>query len=169
MGPGAWRAFPEHIFFQGPMPFFPKHRKKTAGGKPLAGQQGLGAAARPLGAAARPPPHQGRVFAGKKRPCEASHLPDNRGWGPPGRRPKSEKCPRSLWGALGAPLCPPVPPWGPMGPRCAAGLARSALYSCPLGAWALHCAAGLRDITICTCSLPCSAPSGFWFGVGFWT
>ena len=167
MGPGAWRGFPEHFFFPGYMLNIYKKlhfwwKKRPCGERRQRTTRAGGS--QPSFFAG------GRVFAGKKRPCEASHLPDNRGWGPPGRRPPggqnpgfSKNAPGASGGLRGLPLSPPVPLVGPLGPqraqkspgglmgplgphgarvgplgphvgpRCAAGLARSALsalYSC---------------------------------------
>ena len=121
-------------------------REKTSlRGKPLAEQQGLGAAARREGAAAR-------LEGAAARP-EPPRRPKN---APGGLRcpplgalgaPKGPKKPRGPHGALGA-------PWGPCGalgascgPPLRCGNARSAVYSCYVE-WALRgTSAGILSAT----------------------
>ena len=79
-------------------------------------KQGLGAAARPAAAAARPEKATARPEKAAARP-EPPRRPGGR------REAKIRKIrkvvPEPLGGSKGLwglPLCPPVSPWGPMGP-----------------------------------------------------
>ena len=80
-------------------------------GKPLAGQQGLEAAARPLAAAARP---EGAA-ARPEPPRRPKNDPGGLWWLPDGAlgAPKAQKKTGGLLGPLG-PMGPMWGPWGPM-------------------------------------------------------